>query len=76
VCVQVPAFVYYDDATSVVAHKESPWALTGLILAVLSFTGYLWYQFKISGEDEVSKRDDSARPRVGAEGAGLCCVCA
>lgn len=51
--IQIPAFVYYNSSTSVLAHKESPWALVGLILAVISFAAYLVYQFRIANDDDV-----------------------
>lgn len=51
--IQVPAFVYYNEPSSSLAREESPWALVGLILAVLSFAGYLIYQFRISATDVV-----------------------
>lgn len=51
--IQIPAFVYYHDTTSDLAKEEKPWALVGLLVALASFSAYLWYQWKISGSDEV-----------------------
>ena len=51
--IQIPAFIYYHDTTSDLAKEEKPWALVGLLVALSCFSGYLWYQWKISGTDEV-----------------------
>lgn len=52
--IQIPAFVYASDkTTAALAKDERPWALVGLLTSLLSFLLYLWYQWTISGTDEV-----------------------
>lgn len=53
--IQIPAFVYYRDSDAALAKAEKPWAIVGLLVALVSFVGYLWYQWRISGHDQVKE---------------------
>ena len=50
--IQIPASFLHEEAAEEVAADEKYWALGGLVVCIIGFISYLYYQIKMSREGE------------------------